>query len=188
MTRIGSLQVRTLFLISAGLIVASLFFPWWNLELIAPQYREGLNITVYPSKLAGQIDIINILNHYIGMADIREDSFTELKYIPYILGFIAILLVINAILLSKFLTKSIVVISTLAGATGLYDMYRWLHVFGTNLSPQAPIKVPPFVPPMLGSNQLANFQTYSSFCIGFYFVIFAILIVYVAAWLICKRS
>ncbi|MFL6518179.1 MAG: hypothetical protein ACJ8GL_08875, partial [Bacillus sp. (in: firmicutes)] len=65
------LSVVSSLLITAStiLIVISLFFPWWKMVFVAPQYPEGLNIIVYPNKLAGEIDIVNGLNHYIGMAN-----------------------------------------------------------------------------------------------------------------------
>ena len=49
--------------------------------LFAPQYPEGLNIIVYPNKLEGEIDIVNGLNHYIGMANFSEKNFPELSYL-----------------------------------------------------------------------------------------------------------
>jgi hypothetical protein len=41
-------------------------------------------------------------------------------------------------------------------------------VYGHNLSPQAPVKVPPFMPPMFGYEKLANFEVYSYPAAGTY--------------------
>ena len=59
----------------------------------APQYPEGLNIIVYPNKLEGEIDIVNGLNHYIGMENFSEENFPELAYLSYlVIGLAAITL------------------------------------------------------------------------------------------------
>lgn len=74
--------VSSLLLVTSTiLIVISLFFPWWKMVFVAPQYPEGLNIIVYPNKLEGEIDIVNGLNHYIGMANFSEK--TSLNYRIY---------------------------------------------------------------------------------------------------------
>ena len=43
------------------------FVPIWRIDLDAPQYPEGLNLLIYANKLGGNVDIINGLNHYIGI-------------------------------------------------------------------------------------------------------------------------
>src|SRR5690554_2492821 len=72
-----------------GLFVV-IFIPIWKIELSAPQYPEGLELQIYADKLAGQVDIINGLNNYIGMRELYEDDFVEFKVLPYIIGFIEI--------------------------------------------------------------------------------------------------
>ena len=173
---------RLLLLAGAVLLGISATMPWWGLDLKAPQYPEGLAIIVYPSKLAGQIDILNNLNHYIGMAEISEAGFPELQYIPYIIYGIAALAALAAILGYKKLAYTVCLLLVVGGALGMYDMYHWLHTFGTELSADAPIKVPPFVPPVVGQNQLANFTTYSSFRTGFYFLVLSAIGVFLGTW------
>ena len=55
-------------------LTAVLFVPMWKIELQAPQYPEGLELKIYPHKLGGNVDIINGLNHYIGMKTLHEES------------------------------------------------------------------------------------------------------------------
>lgn len=176
------IAVRLLFLAAALFLALSTFFPWWNLALVAPQYPEGLNLTVYPSHLAGEIDIINTLNHYIGMADITQEGFPELKVIPLAVWGFVLLLVLNALFLSRQFSYGILLLLLAGAVWGIYDMYHWLHTFGTQLSPEAPIKVPPFVPPVIGKNTLANFITYSSFQTGFYFVALGFVVFIIGLW------
>ena len=79
------------FLIVAGLfLVLSLYNPIWRIELDAPHYPEGLALTIFANKLAGDVNIINGLNHYIGMKTLHEEEFIEFTVLPYIIGFYAL--------------------------------------------------------------------------------------------------
>ena len=154
-------------LIAAAIIlVLSLFVPWWGMKFYAPQYPEGLDIIVYPTTLAGDIEVVNGLNHYIGMKPFSNDTFPELQFMPYIIVAIAILTIIVAFLRKKSLLYGLIVTFAAAGALGIFDMYRWLKKFGTELDPAAPIDLDPFVPPIIGENTIANFVTNSYFTWG----------------------
>lgn len=177
-----SLISRILLLTGAVLLVVSAFLPWWGLYLEAPQYPEGLSIIVYPSKLEGELDILNNLNHYIGMANISEAGFPELQFIPYLIFGIAAIILLSALLGSKKVTYLVCLLLVIGGAAGMYDMYHWLNTFGTNLDSNAPIHVKPFVPPVIGKNTLANFTTYSSFRYGIYFLLFSVIAVFAGAF------
>ncbi|PLR79025.1 hypothetical protein CU633_02225 [Bacillus sp. V3-13] len=175
--------ISSLFLICAAILVtASIFFPWWRMEFFAPQYPEGLNIIVYPNKLDGQIDIVNGLNHYIGMAGFSEENFPELNYLVYMIGGLAALTVVTALLRRKSILYGLIAVFMAGGLLGVYDLYRWLNNFGTNLSPTAPIKVDPFVPPILGENQIANFITTSYLGIRSYLIMAAFVLILIPLW------
>jgi copper chaperone NosL len=177
-----SIVSSILILLAAGLIVASLFYPWWAMKFIAPQYPEGLNIIVYPDKLEGEIDIVNGLNHYIGMSEFSEENFPELNYLKYLIGGLAALTALTAILRRKALLYGLIGLFMIGGALGVWDLHRWLKNFGTKLDPMAPIKVDPFIPPIIGENTLANFITYSTLQPGTYFVIAAFALLLIPLW------
>ena len=68
------LAARFMLLAAAALLVATYFFPLWNLTMFAPQYPEGLRLDIYSYTLVGgnngqDVKEINVLNHYIGMQD-----------------------------------------------------------------------------------------------------------------------
>lgn len=153
-------------LAAAALMILSLFLPWWSMKFYAPQYPEGLDIIVYPNKLAGDIDIVNGLNHYIGMPPFSEASFPELKILPIVVIVLALMMAAAAFLRSSRMVWITLATFAVVGVGGLWDMARWLRKFGTNLDPQAPIQLDPFVPPIFGKNTIANFTTYSNFQIG----------------------
>ncbi len=66
-------------------LIAVLFVPLWQIELAAPQYPEGLVLKMYPNKLGGNVDVINGLNHYIGMKTLHANNFIEFTVLPYII-------------------------------------------------------------------------------------------------------
>src|SRR5690625_6957158 len=87
-----------LLLLAAVILIISVHFPWWRMDFFAPQYPEGVDIIVCPDKVVGDIDIINNLNHYIGMKEFSTEEFTELAYLRYIAYTLAALTVIDALL------------------------------------------------------------------------------------------
>jgi copper chaperone NosL len=68
---------KLLLLAAAVLLIVSLFVPLWSIYLDAPQYPEGLKLEIWPNKIAGDVDIINGLNHYIGMKTLKTSDFIE---------------------------------------------------------------------------------------------------------------
>lgn len=153
----------------AGIAVASLaliatyFVPLWRIDLWAPQYPEGLVMKIWLSKLSGDVEIINGLNHYIGMAHIKEEMFPEFKILPYAVGFYIIFGLLTALLKNRKILFSYFVLIVLAGVVALYDFWKWGYEYGHNLSDDAPIKVPgmAYQPPLIGYKELLNFGAYS---------------------------
>lgn len=172
-----------LLLIAASLFIVSLFFPWWRMDFFAPQYPEGLDIIVYPDKVTGDIDIINNLNHYIGMKEFSTESFPELSYLPYIVYIFTALTVIVALLRKKIYLYLLTIFLAIGGIVGLTDMHFWLKKYGTELDPKAAMYLDPFVPPILGKNTIANFTTYSKFGVGGYLLAIIFILFVVCLWI-----
>ena len=165
-----------LFIAIASLSMTAVFFlPVWFIFLEAPQYPEGLEMNIWLTKITGQVDIINGLNHYIGMKHISADMFPEFGYMKYILaGFILYGLNVALIGTRKFLLSLLALTVVMAGAA-LYDFYKWGYDYGHNLDPNAAIKVPglTYQPPVVGHKTLLNFDAYSYPDIGGWVVISA---------------
>ena len=66
--------------LSAVAVMCVLFIPFWRIELDAPQYPEGLVLQIFTGKLGGDVDIINGLNHYIGMKTLHANEFLNSRY------------------------------------------------------------------------------------------------------------
>jgi copper chaperone NosL len=145
-----------------GLIVV-LFVPLWQIELAAPQYPEGLVLKMYPNKLGGNVDVINGLNHYIGMKTLHANNFMEFTVLPYIIGFFAVFCFLVAIINKRKWLLTLLISFFLFGVISMVDFYRWNYNYGHDLDPNAAIQVPgmSYQPPILGYKQLLNFGAYS---------------------------
>jgi copper chaperone NosL len=145
------------------LLVAVLFLPLWRIELSAPQYPEGLVLKIYPHKLGGDVEIVNGLNHYIGMRTLHAKDFVEFTVLPYIIGTLALFGFISLLVNRKWFFITWTVFFLLFAVTAMIDFYRWEYNYGHNLDPTAPIQVPGmyYQPPLIGFKQLLNFGAYS---------------------------
>ena len=137
--------------------------PAWSIYLIAPQYPEGLSMQIWLYKITGQVEIINGLNHYIGMKTINASMFPEFNFLVYILGFFVLFGLTVAITGSRKLLLVYLVLSVMAGIAALADFYMWGYDYGHNLDPTAAIQVPglSYQPPLIGHKKLLNFDAYS---------------------------
>ena len=154
---------RVFLVIAALLLAATIFLPIWQIELYAPQYPEGLELLIYADSLAGDVDIINGLNHYIGMQTLHTENFFEFSIIKYILIFFAICFITVAIIGRKKPVYVLLGAFLLFAIVSMIDFYRWNYDYGHNLDPHAAIKVPgmAYQPPLIGYKQLLNFGAYS---------------------------
>lgn len=160
--------IRVLLIICGLALVAVLFVPLWRIDLAAPQYPEGLWLLIYPNKLAGNVDIINGLNHYIGMKTLHTEDFFEFTILPYIIGFFALFFVVAGVVARRKLLYILFILFVSFGILAMYDFWRWEYDYGHNLNPDAAIIVPgmAYQPPLIGFKQLLNFGAYSMPDIG----------------------
>lgn len=150
-------------IVSSLLLIIAYFVPIWRIDLWAPQYPEGLSMSIWLSKLSGQVDIINGLNHYIGMAHIKEEMFPEFKILPYAVGLIITFGVLTGWSKNRKMVFSFLAILIISGIVAMYDFWSWGYEYGHNLSDDAAIKVPgmAYQPPLIGYKELLNFGAYS---------------------------
>jgi hypothetical protein len=153
---------RVLVLAATVLLLLGGTLPLWRISLVAPQYSEGLTLEMYAYQIVagnnGQdLAEINTLNHYIGMKPIAQADFLEMKVLPFAIGVFA-LLALRIVVLGRIVT--LVDLSVLFMYFGAFSMgsfvYR-LYSYGHHLDPRAPMKIAPFMPVVMGSQQIANF-------------------------------
>jgi len=164
---------RIIVAIASLSLIATYFLPVWFIFLLAPQYPEGLTMNIWLNKITGQVEIINGLNHYIGMKHISVDMFPEFGYLVYIVAFFILLGLVVAITGKRKLLFTYLVLTVLGGAAALYDFYQWGYDYGHNLDPKAAIQVPglTYQPPLIGHKRLLNFDAYSYPATGGWIVI-----------------
>lgn len=157
-------KVTRLFLVVAAVgMVLIQFVPLWRIELDAPQYPEGLGLTISPSGLGGDVEIVNGLNHYIGMKTLHNEDFIEFTILPYCLYAFAVLFALSAIANKRMVLNGVVILYLLFCVVSMIDFWRWEYDYGHDLDPNAAIQVPgmAYQPPLIGFKQLLNFGAYS---------------------------
>ncbi|MCE9576109.1 MAG: hypothetical protein K8W52_23365 [Deltaproteobacteria bacterium] len=162
--------------------------PLWKISMEAPQYPKGLYMDIYTYKLDGghdghDITEINELNHYIGMHPIDRAALTDLDWIPFALGLLALLTLRCAAIGN---VRALVDLIVLSGYIATFAFARFIYklwYFGHSMSPDAPIKLEPFTPAIIGKKQVANFAVESWPQLGtIYITVFLAGITGVTAW------
>lgn len=175
---------RVLIAIASFALIAVFVLPVWRIDLFAPQYPEGLTMNIWITKLTGDVEIINGLNHYIGMKLINESMFPEFKILPYVVGFYLIFGLIVAITGNRRLLLAYLILTVIGGVLAMYDFYQWGYDYGHHLDPNAPIQVAglSYQPPLFGHKRLLNFDAYSFPHSGGWVVISAAVLAFIV-WL-----
>lgn len=188
-----TLASRAVVLASVPVLLATLILPLWRIQLVAPQYAEGLTLDMYAWQIAagngGQdLNEINTLNHYIGMKAIHEADFIEMQWIPFAIG-VFVLLALRAVAIGRI--GSLVDLGVLFFYFSAFSMgafvYR-LYTYGHHLDPKAPVTIDPFMPVVIGRQQIANFTQTSlplsgSLCLALFLPMLA-----AAIWLTARRQ
>jgi hypothetical protein len=154
-------------MVAALLMALAYVAPLWQIGLEAPQYPEGLGMSIWIDTITGQkpndLNSINNLNHYIGMKAIVPDAIPELRAMPLIVGALLAFGLIAAAIGKRSLLYVWTTAFAAAALAGLADFWKWGYDYGHNLDPTAAIKVPglSYQPPVIGSKQLLNFTANS---------------------------
>ena len=190
MTRLSRLAVA----VASLLLLAVYVTPLWRINLVAPQYPEGLGLRIWVNQITGMkpndLNSINGLNHYIGMRTIDPASFPELEVMPKLLAAAIVAGLLVALAGRRPLLYLWAVLFTVGAVAGLGDFYKWGYDYGHQLDPHAAIKVPgmSYQPPVIGSKQLLNFHATSWPGLGGWIAIASLAIVLAAAVMEWRRA
>lgn len=192
-------------MIIGSLLLLGLFkFPLWNIVLGAPQYPDPLGMNIHITGIEGveEFDIQNIdgLNHYIGMKTIpKPEDMWEFSVFPkVIIGMVALGVLIGILgIMGKVNHWWFIgwfALMSILGVLGMYDFNAWLVEYGTDLDPNAIMKLTKpdgspmeYNPPLIGYKKLLNFDVTSLPHTGAYFM-FAGMMLTVVAFFVGKRS
>ena len=173
-----------LLLASAALLLVSLFLPYWQITMFAPQYPDGLTVTTYITHVGGKVDEVDILNQYIGMKPLESAALMEKRFGVYLIAAMA-LLVIAAVKIHSPFAALLSLPAALYPLIFLADLQFWLANFGLHLDPHAPLNlaVKPFVPRVLGVGYIGQFKSVALPCSGLILAVFATALVLTGLWL-----
>jgi len=180
-------------------------FPLWYIILGAPQYPDPLGMNIHISGLQGvnEFDIQNIdgLNHYIGMQTLpKPEDMWEFSTFPVVIGIMVALGVLVGILgyLNKISYKWFIgwfLLMSILGILGMYDFNQWLVDYGTNLDPNAIMKLTnpdgtpmTYNPPLLGHVKMLNFDVTSMPATGGWLMFVGMMLTLTAGFLGWKNS
>lgn len=159
-----------LILTSAVLVAVSFFLPMWAINLKAPFIEKPLLVEVYPlAGVVGDLQNVNIVNHYVGLGRIDPASMPELVYLKFVYALLLVFSVAAAALNGSgkrfYLVWGIYIVILLG--IPIYA-YLWMYDYTHTINPEAPIKVEPFDPPFFGVYRIANFDITSYLGPGFF--------------------
>lgn len=193
-----------LMIIGSALLLGLFLYPLWHIHLVAPQYPEGLGMNIYITNIVGQEEFdlpnIDMLNHYIGMKPIpKPGEMWEFDVFPKVVGGMAGIGILLGILGFFKVVKPnafliwLIVMSVL-GLLGMYDFNQWLLDYGTDLDPNASIRLldasgKPMVykPPLIGHVKLLNFDVDSWPHTGAYLMFAGMIIVFIS-YIVGRKS
>ena len=155
--------LRIVFAAVAAILVMSAWkLPIWQASLSAPQYPQGLKLSASASGVTGDIREINELNHYVGMqAYSNADAWEMALWLP------AILLGLTGVALGSLLAKASWIGRLarlglwLIPVGALLDVQWRLYQYGHSVQPDAPIRLDPFTPLVVGPTHVLNFTTWA---------------------------
>ncbi len=193
-----------LMILGSAILLGLFVFPLWNIMLGAPQYPIPLGMDIYITGISGvgEFDLQNIdgLNHYIGMKTIpKTEEMVEFKIFPIVIASMSLIgIALGVAGLYKKAKPSyflvwLIVMSTL-GCIGMYDFNLWLTEYGTNLNPQAIMKMVDaqgnplsYKPPLMGHRKILNFDAYSYPHTGAYLMMAGLILV-LTSYFVGKRA
>ncbi|HET7228004.1 MAG TPA: hypothetical protein VFJ55_05130 [Chthoniobacterales bacterium] len=189
-----NLGSRICLLAAAATIVVALFFPLWKMHLVAPQYSDGLDLYIFPYKIRGggfhgqHLAEINNLNHYIGMKPLQQADFLEMLWMPFVFGFIILMLLRSVVFGAMSNVIDLFAVYTYFGLFSIGSFWYRLYQYGHNLDPHAPVHIQPFTPYLIGVKQIANFREFSFPGLGAYLLCVSVLLIVLAGWFSRKEQ
>lgn len=172
--------------LSAAVVLSvAAFMPLWTMVLHAPQYPGGLKLTAYGTDMRGDLDEINVLNHYVGVAAIDPATVLELRLFPFAMSLLVALVVLAAFVAQeRKLRIAVMALTWSAPVAMLMDLQFWLYRYGHDLNPEAPVRVEPFTPRVVGTTNVIQFQSETMVAAGFWLMVVAALLVTAGPWLL----
>lgn len=170
--------------VAAALVLAALRLPLWVARLLAPQYPDGLELRAYGGWVTGDVEEIDLLNHYVGLRAFNPDDVPEMALWPLAIA-VALGAVVVWVLARRRLWRRLAVASLWLLPVGVLAIIQFrLWEFGQDVDPGAPLRLEPFVPRVVGPTEVWNFTTWARPGLGLAAIVVAALLLTVAPKLI----
>ena len=169
-----------LLILAGALLVWSIFLPYWNIVLHAPQYPRGLSVDVFVYKMTPEKSVREVdgLNHYIGMIKLTDAATIERQISRFAIPVLALLAIASFWLVGiwRALARLPIMIYPVIFVA---DLFAWLYYAGHSLDPHAALSssIEEFTPRLLGQGRIGQFSTKANFETGFYVAVAAAAIV-----------
>lgn len=179
---------RVLLALAVVPLVLAFTAPLWRITLVAPQYPDGLWVDIFAYTVEGgnhgqHLTEINTINHYIGMHRIDREALSDLDWMPFALGVLAMLTLRVAAIGSVRSLVDLTVLMTYVLGFAFGRFYFKLYQMGHNLDPTAPMRVRAFTPVVFGRGEIANFTIMSyPRPAAYYIALFAATVMGVVVW------
>jgi nitrous oxidase accessory protein len=147
--------------VGALLVAAGWFLPLWQATLHAPQYPGGLVTIAYGSKVAGDLNEINALNHYVGLGVFDPSDVPEMQLWPVAL-LVAVVAVVVGVAVRRGWWRRLALAYLWGLPVGVLAAVQYrLHEFGQDVEPGAAFRMEPFTPWVVGRTTVWNFETWA---------------------------
>ena len=172
-----------LLMLGALLLMVSTLLPYWSLKLLAPQYPQGLKVSVYVNHLDGDVREVDSLNHYLGMPPLDEGG--QLERSISVAAVVALGLLLTAGVFVHNRWAALLALPALAfPLVFVADLWLILYQYGHSIDPQSALggAIEPFTPPILGRGDIGQFGSFARFEIGFYLAVAAAAVILAGLW------
>lgn len=137
---------------------------------------------MYANRLAGDVEEIDNLNHYVGVAKLGSLAVLERKLAVPAVAFLAGLCMLVP-WLKKPRWRWGATLAVAAFPVGFVaNMAYYMHHAATHLNPTAPLKLKPFSIPVIGIGKVGQFRSVVGPMPGFFLVLAAVTLLFVVLW------
>ncbi len=191
LSRVQALGLQVPLIIgAAALMIVSIFLPYWNIVLRAPQYPKGLSVDVFVNRMEDEraVQEVDGLNHYIGMIKLTDAGTFERLISVYAIAFFAVLAIASLFMSGKWRTIArlpVIVYPIIF----VVDLFAWLYYAGHTLDDSAALSssIDEFTPKIVGEGTIGQFSTEAMFQAGFWLAGIAALLTLAAVILDRRR-
>lgn len=142
----------------------------------APQYPDGLNVTVSLFGVGGDVAEVDDLNHYIGFRPLESIATVE-RRMAWLAIPAALLPLLGAFAMRKSRHAWLTALpAAIIPVFFVGDLMTWMWYAGNHLDPHAALSsdVRPWTPNFLGPGGVGQFHTFAMFDAGFFFAALAV--------------